>query len=181
MYPPLVWDPRLNELTLEHGQVVGLKAGLQRARVAPGQLVLRLSAATFLGEPAAQGRHVVSVDVVDDAHRRLAGYQAQQGWPWERWPSRDGLASMPVTDKPAEFGIFAAYDPFTVEYGPYWVQVVPGAEPGAPRQREVPSDVFYGLGLPFSRRVAWAVVFQLTTEPAAPRPTAAHSYGEGDH
>ena len=49
----------------------------------PGDVFYRLIAATFIDEVAAQGKHEVTVDVIDENGRRLDGAVAQHGWPWK--------------------------------------------------------------------------------------------------
>ena len=148
------WDTDLSALRLDNeGRVMGLKCGLllaeDQATMQPGQVYFRLISASFIDEVAAQGRHTVTVDVIDETGRRLDGATVHHGWPWNEWPGFDEVVSTTVYGATlAEWGVFAQYDPNRVEYGPYWVKV------------DGMSDVFFGFGLPWNRHVCFVAVFQ---------------------
>lgn len=150
------WDPDLNGLRVEGDKVLGLKCGLlpieHNSQLQPGQVFFRLISASFIDELAAQGRHTVTVDVLNEEGRRLDGAVVLHGWPWNRWPAHDEAMQATVYGAElAQWGVYANYDPNRVEFGPYWVKV-----DGA-------SDVFYGFGLPWNRHVCFTVVFQRMT------------------
>lgn len=148
------WDADLSALRLDaQGRVMGVKCGLllaeSQANMQPGQVFFRLISASFIDEVAAQGRHTVTVDVIDETGRRLNGATVHHGWPWNRWPMYDEIVSSTVYGATlAEWGLFAQYDANHVEYGPYWVKV------------DGMSDVFFGMGLPWNRHVCFTAVFQ---------------------
>lgn len=153
------WDEDLDALRVVDGKIMGLKAGVLAAGAQPGQTYFRLVSAMFIDEVDAKGQHVLSVDVVDENGRRLDGTKAEHGWPWEQWPAKDeSVVDTVYGAHLAQWGIYAEYDPGKKEYGPYWVRV-----------QGAPSDVFYGMGLPWKRHVSWALVFQRTVK-AQPEP-----------
>ena len=71
----MAWDANLNGFRTEGGKVRAVKCGLllaeTRADMQPGDVFYRLIAATFIDEVAAQGKHEVTVDVIDENGRRL--------------------------------------------------------------------------------------------------------------
>ena len=149
----MAWDPNLNGFRTEDGKVQAVKCGLLLAEdqtaMQPGNVFYRLIAATFIDEVASQGKHEVTVDVIDENGRRLDGAVAQHGWPWEVWPGHDGLVEMTVFGaEPAKWELWADYPADRTEYGPYWVKT------------KGVSDVFFGMGLPFKHHVSFVVVFQ---------------------
>ena len=149
----MAWDPNLNGFRTDGGKVRAVKCGLLLAEdqtaMQPGDVFYRLIAATFIDEVAAQGKHEVTVDVIDENGRRLDGAVAQHGWPWEVWPGHDGMVEMTVFGaEPAKWELWADYPADRTEYGPYWVKT------------KGVSDVFFGMGLPFKHHVSFVVVFQ---------------------
>ena len=149
----MAWDPNLNGFRTEGGKVRAVKCGLLLAEdqtdMQPGDVFYRLIAATFIDEVAAQGKHEVTVDVIDENGRRLDGAVAQHGWPWEVWPGHDGMVEMTVFGaEPAKWELWADYPADRTEYGPYWVKV------------NGVSDVFFGMGLPFKHHVSFVAVYQ---------------------
>ena len=149
----MAWDPNLNGFRTENGKVQAVKCGLLLAEdqtaMQPGDVFYRLIAATFIDEVAAQGKHEVTVDVIDENGRRLDGAVAQHGWPWEVWPGHDGMVEMTVFGaEPAKWELWADYPADRTEYGPYWVKV------------KGVSDVFFGMGLPFKHHVSFVAVYQ---------------------
>ncbi len=149
----MAWDPNLNGYRSEGGLVKAVKCGLllaeDQATMQPGDVFFRLISASFIDEVASQGKHEVTVDVIDESGRRLNGAVAQHGWPWEVWPGHDGLLEITVFGaEPAKWEIWADYPADRTEYGPYWVKTK-----GA-------SDVFFGMGLPFKHHVSFVAVFQ---------------------
>ena len=149
----MAWDPNLNGFRTENGKVQAVKCGLLLAEdqtdMQPGDVFYRLIAATFIDEVAAQGKHEVTVDVIDENGRRLDGAVAQHGWPWEVWPGHDGMVEMTVFGaEPAKWELWADYPADRTEYGPYWVKV------------NGVSDVFFGMGLPFKHHVSFVAVYQ---------------------
>jgi hypothetical protein len=156
------WDPDLSALRVEGGLVLGLKCGVREVVAEPGEAVFRLTSAAFIDEVEAHGQHMVYVDVLDENGRRLSGQTVEHGWPWQNYPRYDELMTDAVSgDKLAQWGLYAGYDANRVEYGPYWVRV------------RGKSDVFFGMGLPWNRHVAFTAVFQrvLVGQPLSPPPT----------
>ena len=149
----MAWDPNLNGFRTDGGKVRAVKCGLLLAEdqtdMQPGDVFYRLIAATFIDEVAAQGKHEVTVDVIDENGRRLDGAVAQHGWPWEVWPGHDGMVEMTVFGaEPAKWELWADYPADRTEYGPYWVKT------------KGVSDVFFGMGLPFKHHVSFVAVYQ---------------------
>ena len=149
----MAWDANLNGFRTEGGIVRAVKCGLllaeDQADMQPGDVFYRLIAATFIDEVAAQGKHEVTVDVIDENGRRLDGAVAQHGWPWEVWPGHDGMVEMTVFGaEPAKWELWADYPADRTEYGPYWVKT------------KGVSDVFFGMGLPFKHHVSFVAVYQ---------------------
>ena len=148
----LHWDADLNAYREVGRKVMGSKCRLLTIDGADGDTIFRLISASFIDEVAAQGRHTVTVDVIDESGRRLDGATVKHGWPWNSWPAADEIVQTTVFGAQlAEWGVFAGYNPQAVEYGPYWVKV-----DGA-------SDVFFGFGLPHKHHVCFTVVFQRMT------------------
>lgn len=147
------WDADLNAYREVDGKVMGAKCGLLIVDGEEGDVIYRLISATFVDEIAAQGRHTITVDVIDENGRRLDGTIVEHGWPWNKWPAADEIVEATVFGAQlAEWGIWEGYNPGQVECGPYWVRVKGGA-----------SDVFYGPGLPGKHHVCFVAVFQKLT------------------
>ena len=133
-------------------QSAAVKCGLLLAEdqtdMQPGDVFYRLIAATFIDEVAAQGKHEVTVDVIDENGRRLTARLLSTAGR-EVWPGHDGMVEMTVFGaEPAKWELWADYPADRTEYGPYWVKV------------KGVSDVFFGMGLPFKHHVAFVAVYQ---------------------
>ena len=151
------WDANLDAVKVEGDKVVGLKCGVFTPDLTDGDVYYKVAAASLIDEVAAQGRHVISVDVVDEHYNRVQGARVWHGWPTERWPQFDERVQMTVFGSQlAEWGLYASFDAWKVP-GPYWVQVA-----------DAKSDVFWGAGLPWKHHVSFAVVFQRTVYSAQP-------------
>jgi len=154
------WDPDLDGLRVEGGRIMAVKCGVEDADTKAGETYFKLISAAFIDEVEAQGSHLVYVDVLDESGRRLNGQVVEHGWPWDKYPQFDEVVTDTVSGEHlAQWGLFAGYDANRVEYGPYWVRV------------RGKSDVFYGMGLPWNRHVAFVVVFQRVTASVTPDPT----------
>ena len=139
-------------MRVENGRVMGLACGyLSVAGLAPGDVYYKLVSAAFVDEIAAQGRHSISVDVLNEAGQRLQGARVYHGWPTHRLPEFDARVEATVFGAElARWDLYAGFDAWQVG-GPYWVQCADG-----------PSELFYGAGLPWNRHVCFTVVFQRT-------------------
>ncbi len=146
------WDEHLNETTVANGLVTGVRCGtITPQGLVEGEVYYKIIGAAFINEEQAAGRHVISVDVVDENFQRVHGAVVYHGWPTQRIPDYDERVQMTVFGSQlAEWGLYANFDAWTV-VGPYWVQVA-GAK----------SDYFIGAGLPWKKHVCYAVVFQRT-------------------
>lgn len=148
--PSVAWDPNLNDVRVEDNVVRALRCGRwQPADLQPGQTYYRIANAAFIDEQAARGRHVISVDVIDEIGNRIQGAKVWHGWPTQRWPEYDERVEETVFGSQiAEWGLYADFDAWR-DPGPYWVTCADG-----------PSETFWGAGLPWKRHVCFAVVFQ---------------------
>ena len=160
--PPagVTWDPDLSAVRVEGDRVLGVACGIRLAQgLAPGDVYYRLVSAAFIDEIEAQGRHSISVDVIDEAGRRLDGAQVYHGWPTHLLPEYDTRVVATIFGGVlAHWDLYAGFDAWQV-VGPYWVQCAGG-----------PSDLFYGAGLPWNRHVCFAVAFQRTVWQAEQPP-----------
>lgn len=158
---PGQWDTDLDAVRVDGNVVRGLKCGIfQPTDLQDGDVYFKLVAAAFIDEQEAQGRHIISVDVLDETGNRLQGARVWHGWPTEKWPNMDERVQMTIFGSQlAEWGLYADFDAWT-KPGPYWVQVADGK-----------SDAFWGAGLPWKRHVSFAVVFQRTVYQAEPTGT----------
>ena len=152
------WDANLSEVRVEDNVVRALKcAAFMPTDLVDGDVYYKIIGATFIDEEAAAGRHIVTVDVVDENLNRVQGARIWHGWPTHRFPEFDERVQMTIFGSQlAEWALYADFDAWKVQ-GPYWVQVADGK-----------SDAFYGAGLPWKRHVCFAVVFQKTVYKAMP-------------
>ena len=152
------WDPNLDTVRLENNVVRALKCGvLQPTDLKDGDVYYKLVGATFIDEEEARGRHIITVDVVDENLNRIQGARVWHGWPTHRFPEFDERVQLTIFgSQVAEWALYANFDAWTVP-GPYWVSCADGK-----------SDVFYGAGLPWNKHVCFAGVFQRTVYHAAP-------------
>lgn len=157
------WDPDLDAVRVEANLVRGLKCGKWTPQdLVDGEVYYQIVNAAFIDEEAARGRHVISVDVIDETGNRIQGARVWHGWPTQRYPEYDERVEMTIFGSQiAEWGLYANFDAWTVP-GPYWVMCADGK-----------SDVFWGGGLPWNKHVCFAVVFQRTVYRAEPAGTLA--------
>jgi hypothetical protein len=154
------WDPNLDAVRVENNLVRGLKCGIFQPDLVDGDVYYKLIGASFIDEEAAAGRHIITVDVIDEHYNRIQGAKVWHGWPTHRFPEFDERVQLTIFGSQlAEWGLFATFDAWTVP-GPYWVQVADGK-----------SDTFYGAGLPWKKHVCFAGVFQRTVYHAQPTGT----------
>lgn len=146
------WDPNLDAVRIENGLVRGLKCGVFQPDLVNGDVYYKVIGASFIDEEAAAGRHMITVDVVDEHYNRVQGAKVWHGWPVERFPEFDERVQLTIFGSQlAEWGLYANFDAWRVP-GPYWVQVSDGK-----------SQTFWGAALPWNHHVCFAVVFQRTT------------------
>lgn len=159
--PNVVWDPDLNEVRLEGNVVRALRCGKWTPDgLRNGDVYYRIAHAAFIDEEAARGRHVISVDVIDETGNRIQGARVWHGWPTQRWPQYDERVQETIFGSQiAEWGLYAGFDAWTVP-GPYWVMCADGI-----------SETFWGAGLPWNRHVCFSVVFQRAVWQTAPTGT----------
>jgi hypothetical protein len=162
--PGLRWDPDLSEVRVEDNLVMGLTCGyIKPLDLEDGDIYFRLVDATFIDEIESHGRHVISVDVVDEQGRRINGARVWHGWPTHRLPQFDDRVHATIFGAQlAEWALYADFDAWTTP-GPYWVQPADGK-----------ADIFWGAGLPWKRHVSFALVFQRTiyrADPVEPPPS----------
>lgn len=154
------WDTNLDAVRVENNVIRGLKCGVFVPDLADGDVYYKIVGAAFIDEVAAAGRHVITVDVIDEHYNRLQGAKVWHGWPVQRFPEYDGRVELTIFGSQiAEWGLYASFDAWRVP-GPYWVQCADGK-----------SDTFWGAGLPWNRHVCFAVVFQRTVFQAVPTGT----------
>ncbi len=154
------WDSNLSEVRVEGNLVRALKCGVFAPELEDGDVYYKLIGAAFIDEEAAAGRHIITVDVIDENFNRIQGAKVWHGWPTHRFPEFDERVQLTIFgSQPAEWGLFATFDAWTVP-GPYWVQVADGK-----------SDTFYGAGLPWKKHVCFAGTFQRTIYRAQPAGT----------
>ncbi len=154
------WDPNLSEVRVDRGLVRALKCGVFKPDLVDNDTYFKLIGAAFIDEEEAAGRHIITVDVVDEHFNRIQGAKVWHGWPIERYPAFDERVVATIFGaQPAEWGLYANFDAWKVP-GPYWVQVADGK-----------SETFYGAGLPWNKHVCFAVTFQRTIYHAAPTGT----------
>ncbi len=138
--PPLVWDPRLDELGIR----------LIPATVPAGQPYWRLAKAEFWDEQQSQNRHHIYMNVLDEAGTRLVGQRLFVEWPDEK-------LVLVTEDKPAPE--YSANFPLDINHYPPWGTLgaftvwVDG----------LPSDKVAGMGLPSRNK---PVVYWLTFQRA---------------
>ena len=162
------WDTDLDAVRVEDNVIRGLQCGVFKPQdLVEGDVYYKIIGAAFIDEEEAAGRHVITVDVVDEHFNRIQGAKVWHGWPGWTWSQEHGpLQAFPEYDERvqttifgsqlAEGGLYGSFDAWKVP-GPYWVQVSDGK-----------SDAFFGGGLPWSRHVCFAIVFQRTVYHAAP-------------
>ena len=140
-----------------------LKCGVfQPADLKDGDVYYKLVGATFIDEEEARGRHIITVDVIDENFNRIQGARVWHGWPTHRYPEFDERVQLTIFGSQlAEWALYANFDAWKVP-GPYWVSCADGK-----------SDVFWGAGLPWNKHVCFAVVFQRTVHQAEPTGTLA--------
>lgn len=155
------WDPNLDIVRVESNVVRALKCGVVRpADLQDGEVYYKLVGAAFIDEEAARGRHIITVDVLDENHNRIQGAKVWHGWPTHRYPEFDVRIELTIFGSQlAEWSLYAQFDAWR-DPGPYWVACADGK-----------SDAFWGAGLPWNRHVCFAVVFQRTIYRAAPAGT----------
>lgn len=165
------WDPDLDAVRIENNVVRGLQCGVFKPTdLVAGDVYYKIIGAAFIDEEEAAGRHVITVDVVDEHFNRIQGAKVWHGWPAWTWaPEHGPIQVFPEYDERvqttifgsqlAEWGLYGNFDPWKVP-GPYWVQCADGK-----------SDAFFGAGLPGNRHVCFAVVFQRTVYRAEPTGT----------
>jgi hypothetical protein len=159
--PGLRWDPDLSEVRVENNMVMGLACGyIKPLDLQDGDVYYRLVDAALIDEVESRGKHVISVDIVDEQGRRINGARVWHGWPTHRLPQYDDRVQATIFGaQVAEWALYADFDAWTTP-GPYWVQPADGK-----------ADIFWGAGLPWKRHVSFALVFQRTAyraEPVAP-------------
>ena len=157
------WDPNLGEVRVEDNVVRALKCGVfQPTDLKDGDVYYKLVGATFIDEEEARGRHIITVDVIDETFNRIQGARVWHGWPTHRYPEFDERVQLTIFGSQlAEWALYANFDAWKVP-GPYWVSCADGK-----------SDVFWGAGLPWNKHVCFAVVFQRTVHQAEPTGTLA--------
>lgn len=155
------WDPNLDAVRVDsQGLVRGVKCGIFKPDLVDGDVYYKLIGAAFIDEEEAAGRHIITVDVVDENFNRIQGAKVWHGWPTERYPAFDERVVATIFgSQPAEWGLFANFDAWRVP-GPYWVSCADGK-----------SDVFYGAGLPWKKHVCFAGTFQRTIYQTTPTGT----------
>lgn len=155
------WDPNLDVVRVENNVVRALKCGVFAPDdLQDGEVYFKLIGATFIDEEAARGRHIITVDVVDENQNRLQGARVWHGWPTHRYPAFDERVQLTIFGSQlAEWSLYAGFDAWK-DPGPYWVSCADGK-----------SDAFWGAGLPWNRHVCFAVVFQRTIYRAEPSGT----------
>ncbi len=156
--PGLSWDPDLSQVRVENNMVMGLACGyIKPLDLQDGDVYYRLVDAAFIDEVESRGKHVISVDIVDEQGRRINGARVWHGWPTHRLPQYDDRVQATIFGaQVAEWPLYADFDAWTVP-GPYWVQPADGK-----------ADLFWGAGLPWKRHVSFALVFQRTAHKAKP-------------
>lgn len=164
------WDPNLSEVRVDGGLVRALKCGIFKPDLVDGDVYYQLVGAAFIDEEEAAGRHIITVDVVDEHFNRIQGAKVWHGWPGWTWDKDHGPVQVfPEYDERvvttifgsqlAEWGLYANFDAWKVP-GPYWVQCADGK-----------SDAFFGAGLPWNKHVCFAGTFQRTVYRAQPTGT----------
>lgn len=156
--PDVRWDPDLSQVRVEDNLVLGLVCGyIKPTDLQDGDVYYRLVDAAFIDEYEARGKHVISVDVVDEQGRRINGARVWHGWPTQSLPQYDERVQATIFGAQlAEWALYEKFDAWQVP-GPYWVQPADGK-----------ADIFWGAGLPWGRHVSFALVFQRTTYQADP-------------
>lgn len=163
--PHARWDPDLSQVRVEDNLVLGLVCGyIKPTDLRDGDVYYRLVDAAFIDELQSRGKHVISVDVVDEQGRRINGARVWHGWPTQRLPQYDERVQATIFGTQlAEWALYEKFDAWQVP-GPYWVQPADGK-----------ADIFWGAGLPWGRHVSFALVFQRTTyqsvDPVEPPPS----------
>lgn len=162
--PDVRWDADLSEVRVEDNQVMGLACGvIKPIDLKDGDTYYKLVDATFVDEVASRGKHVISVDVIDEQGRRINGARVWHGWPTQRLPQYDDRVQATIFGAQlAEWALYADFDAWTTP-GPYWVQPADGK-----------ADIFWGAGLPWKRHVSFAMVFQRVVykaDPVEPPPS----------
>lgn len=155
------WDPHLDAVEVDSGNIIrGLKCGVFAPDLVNGDVYYKIVGAAFIDEEAAAGRHMITVDVIDEHYNRIQGAKVWHGWPVERFPQFDERVQLTIFGSQlAEWGLYANFDAWRVP-GPYWVQVA-----------DFKSETFWGAGLPWNRHVCFAVVFQRTVFQVQPAGT----------
>lgn len=159
------WDPNLSEVRVENNLVKALSCGyIKPLGLQDGDQYYKLIDAAFIDEEAARGKHVISVDVIDEDGRRIQGARVWHGWPTQKLPAWDDRVQATLFGSElANWALYEKFDAWTVP-GPYWVQPSDGK-----------ADIFWGAGLPWGRHVCFSVVFQRTTyrtDPVEPPPAS---------
>lgn len=166
------WDTDLDEVRVDENNVIrGLKCGIFKPQdLVDGDTYYKIIGAAFIDEEEAAGRHIITVDVVDENFNRIQGAKVWHGWPAWTWDKDHGpIQVFPEYDERvvttifgsqlAEWALYGSFDAWKVP-GPYWIQSADGK-----------SDAFFGAGLPWARHVCFAVTIQRTIYRAAPTGT----------
>ena len=146
------WNPALSRVIVENDQVMGVACGYMKPTdLQSGDVYYKLVDAVFINEPAARGRHVINVDVIDKDGRRVQGARVWHGWPTGNLPNYDDRVQATIFGgQIAEWALYEEFDAWK-DPGPYWVQPADGK-----------ADIFWGAGLPWRRHVCFSLVFQQT-------------------
>lgn len=150
----LSWDPRLNDLNVTWHPAADCSAGCWR-----------LVEARYEDDQESGGMHHI-----------WARAQSQDGWlmegqPWHvAWPEGDQRLVTKGPSEWADFPMFAGYDPFQGEAGPYraWM----GDE-------EARSDVVAGMGLPLKHHVNFRLTWRWQPHDESPTVTPVASSTPG--
>jgi hypothetical protein len=143
---PLVWDVRLDELNVTRTAAADCSAGCWR-----------LVEARYEDPDEAAGLHHVWGRALNEDGQQLAG----QSWA-VAWPGGSAALQTKAPGEWADFPMYASYDPFKGETGPY--RAFAGAD-------EARSDVVAGMGLPLKHHVNFRLVWQWQSQ-AQPTPIA---------
>jgi hypothetical protein len=143
---PLVWDVRLDELNVTRTAAADCSAGCWR-----------LVEARYEDPDEAAGLHHIWGRVLDADGQQLAGQ------PWTvAWGGGSAALQTKAPGEWADFPMYASYDPFLGEAGPY--RAFAGSD-------EARSDTVRGMGLPLKHHVNFRLVWQWQSQ-AQPTPVA---------